>query len=129
MTQRLYQPEGKGPHPVSYTHLDVYKRQVYLYVVPFPQDFRAMGGPVLEMYISSPKKDIIRTQAYHFMGSAKKEPQFELEAESCPLTITEFEGGLSVQSGKTELKITKSPASFTLSLIHISCRHRWRLRP
>ena len=68
---------------------------------------------MLELYISSPKKDILRTQAYHFMGSAKKEPQFELDMEACPLTVEEFEGGLSIQSGKTELRITKNPASFT----------------
>ena len=106
-------PGVENADAVQIREVKIQEDRVYLYVVPFPQDFRAMGGPVLEMYISSPKKDIIRTQAYHFMGSAKKEPQFELEAESCPLTITEFEGGLSVQSGKTELKITKSPASFT----------------
>ena len=87
--------------------------KVYLYAVPYSQDHRAMGGPVLEMYISSPKTDILRTQAYHFMGSAKKEPQFELAMETCPLTVEEFEGGLSITSGKTELRITKNPASFT----------------
>ena len=35
--------------------------RVYLYSVPYPQDERGMGGPVLEMVISSPGPDIIRT--------------------------------------------------------------------
>ena len=86
--------------------------RLYIYSVPYPQDERAMGGPVIEMYVSSPRTDVIRTEAYHFMGSAKKEPEFELNFESRPLEITEFDGGVSVISGKTELRITKSPASF-----------------
>ena len=41
--------------------------KLYIYSVPYAQDMRGMGGPVLEMYISSPQPDIIRTQAWHFM--------------------------------------------------------------
>lgn len=87
--------------------------KLYIYSVPYAQDVRGMGGPVLEMYISSPQPDIIRTQAWHFMGSAKKVPQFELETQDCPLEVREDAGVITVKSGKTELKITKSPASFT----------------
>ncbi len=87
--------------------------QVYLYAVPYPQNERAMGGPVLEMYLSSPRPDVIRTTAFHFMGGAKKEPKFELETEPGALYAEETENGLTVHSGKTELRITKNPASFT----------------
>lgn len=87
--------------------------KLYIYSVPYAQDMRGMGGPVLEMYISSPQPDVIRTQAWHFMGSAKKVPQFELETQDCPLEVREDAGVITVKSGKTELKITKSPASFT----------------
>ncbi len=87
--------------------------KLYIYSVPYAMDMRGMGGPVLEMYISSPRPDIIRTQAWHFMGSAKKVPQFELDIQDCPLDVTEDEGAVTVKSGKTELRITKSPASFT----------------
>ncbi len=73
------------------------------------------GRTCAEMFISSPKADIIRTQAYHFMGSAKK-PQFEMAVEDYPLDVTETEDGLSVKSGKTELRITKNPCSFFLLL-------------
>lgn len=50
---------------------------VYLYSVPYPQDTRAMGGPVIEMYITSPQADIIRTQALPLRQTVK-EPAFEL---------------------------------------------------
>ena len=68
---------------------------------------------MLEFFLSAPRADILRTQVYHYMGSAKKEPQFDLAMEDLPLEVTEFEGGLTVKSGRLELKITKAPASFT----------------
>lgn len=86
--------------------------RVYLYAVPYPQDERGMGGPVLEMYVSSPRPDIIRTQMWHFMGGAQKEPPFELEMIDFPLQVEDREGGVTVKSGDTELRITKRPASF-----------------
>ena len=98
---------------VQIREVRVEQNRVYLYAVPYPQDERAMGGPVLEMYVSSPKQDILRLQAWHFMGSAQKEPAFEMDLEDLPLAVTEFAGGLSVRSGKTELRITQNPASFT----------------
>ena len=108
----MNQPGVECADCVQIREVKVFPDKVYLYAVPYPQDERGMGGPVLEMFISSPKEDILRTQAFHFMGSAKKEPQFELDAEARPLEVEEFEGGLSIKSGKTELRITKNPASF-----------------
>ena len=64
---------------VQIREVRVEQNRVYLYAVPYPQDERAMGGPVLEMYVSSPKQDILRLQAWHFMGSAQKEPAFEMD--------------------------------------------------
>lgn len=109
----LNRPGVEAADAVQIREVKIEKNRVYLYSVPYPQDVRAMGGPVLEMFISSPKADIIRTQAYHFMGSAKKEPQFEMAVEDYPLDVTETEDGLSVKSGKTELRITKNPCSFS----------------
>ncbi|MDO4459672.1 MAG: alpha-xylosidase [Clostridia bacterium] len=86
---------------------------VYLYSVPYLQDERAMGGPVIEMFISSPQENIIRTQAYHFMGSNRKEPQFDLDIKNIKLDVTEEENRIEIKSGKTSLVITKCPASFT----------------
>ncbi len=98
---------------VQIREIRVENGRVCLYSVPYPQDERGMGGPVLEMDISSPRRDIIRTEAWHFKGSAKKAPKFELETEDCPLETEEFEGGITLRSGDTSLRITCRPASFT----------------
>ncbi len=98
---------------VQIREIRVENGRVCLYSVPYPQDERGMGGPVLEMDISSPRRDIIRTEAWHFKGSAKKAPEFELETEDCPLETEEFEGGITLRSGDTSLRITCRPASFT----------------
>ena len=98
---------------VQIREVKVLEDQVYLYAVPYPQDDRAMGGPVLEMYLSSPRPDVIRTTAYHFMGSARKEPQFKLNTQPGALKVEQSGNEITLTSGKTVLKITKSPASFT----------------
>lgn len=98
---------------VQIREIKVEEGRVYLYSVPYPQDERGMGGPVLEMEISSPGPDIIRTEAWHFKGSAKKVPEFELCTVDTPLKVEEFDSGISITSGDTSLRITKSPASFT----------------
>ena len=98
---------------VQIREVKVSRDQVYLYAVPYAEDERAVGGPALEIFLSSPRRDILRTQAYHFIGSGKKEPQFHLETEDLPLEVSEFEGGLTITSGSTSLRVTTSPASFT----------------
>ena len=106
-------PGVKNADCVQIREVKITEKQVYLYTVPYIDDERRAGGPVLEFFLSAPRADILRTQVYHYMGSAKKEPQFDLAMEDLPLEVAEFEGGLTVRSGKLELKITKAPASFT----------------
>lgn len=106
-------PGVKNADCVQIREVKITEKQVYLYTVPYIDDERRAGGPVLEFFLSAPRADILRTQVYHYMGSAKKEPQFDLAMEDLPLEVTEFEGGLTVRSGKLELKITRAPASFT----------------
>lgn len=98
---------------VQIREVRIERDRVYLYSVPYLQDERAMGGPVLELFLTAPRPDVIRTQAYHFMGSAKKEPAFSLEEVPGVLQAEETETGVVVRSGRTELRITKRPASFT----------------
>ena len=86
---------------------------LYLYAVNYGYDSRGMGGPVLELTISSPAPDIIRTEAVHFAGSRKKEPAFDLNFTSCPVEYAEADGRITFKSGHTSLVITKNPASFT----------------
>ena len=109
----MNQPGVTNADAVQIREVKVEDNRVYLYSVPYPQDTRAMGGPVIEMYITSPQADIIRTQAFHFMGSNQKEPAFELNDADCKLNVTEGENSVEIKSGETKLVITKNPASFT----------------
>lgn len=87
--------------------------RLYLYSVPYNKDERAMGGPVLEMFVSAPLPDIIRIEAWHFMGSNQKEPEFALNIQHNPLEVLQDEERITVKSGDTSLVITRNPASFT----------------
>ena len=98
---------------VQVREVKVENDRVYLYTVPYAMDHRAMGGPVLEMYISSPQPDVIRTQAYHFMGSNQKMPEFELNDAKCTLEVENTAEFVSIKSGNTKLVITKNPCDFT----------------
>ena len=94
---------------VQVREVKVENDRVYLYTVPYHADMRAMGGPLLEMYISSPQPDIIRTEAYHFMGSNQKMPAFELNDAHCALEVENTETTVTIKSGNTKLVIGKNP--------------------
>ncbi len=85
---------------------------VYLYAVPYKEDIRGLGGPIQEMTISSPQKDILRIRTCHFKGILTKFPSFELSDEKFPLSCSEKAGIIFIRSGDTELRIEKSPCSF-----------------
>ena len=86
---------------------------LYLYAVNYGHDSRAMGGPILELTVSSPAPDIIRIEAVHFAGSRKKEPKFELNTVPVTPVFTEDGNTLTFESNSTSLVITKNPATFT----------------
>lgn len=69
---------------------------------------QTLQGPLLTMKFSSPCEDIIRVQAYHFIGGAQKEPAFELNKEPCPLDVSETAHELIISSGKLTAKIYKT---------------------
>ena len=56
--------------------------------------------------------DIIRTEAYHFMGSNQKMPAFELNDAHCALEVENTETTVTIKSGNTKLVIGKNPCSF-----------------
>ena len=87
--------------------------KLYIYTVPYAYDHRAMGGPVMEMYISSPQPNIIRTEAYHFMGSNQKMPEFELNDAGLAPEFEITDEYVSIKSADTKLVITKCPCTFT----------------
>ena len=72
-----------------------------------------LGGINLTVKVSSPRKDVLRVQTYHHLGAVVKEPAFELTMQECPLTVTEDNEKIVVESGSLSLVITKEPWSMT----------------
>lgn len=105
-------PGVKNSDVVQIREVRVEETRVYLYSVPYAEDVRAMGGPVLEMFVSSPIPDVLRLEAWHFMGSNQKDPEFELTDLNCKLAVTETAEAVTIKSGDTSLVVTKNPASF-----------------
>ncbi len=90
----------------------VSEKEVYLYVVPYAQDQRTVGGFMLEIYISSPLENIITTKLCHFTGTNEKSPAFELVNNNCPLDVSETEKEVIIKSGDTKLVVCKNQISF-----------------
>lgn len=85
---------------------------IYIYSVPYANDSRAIGGAMIEIFISSLRPGIFRVQARHFAGSRARIPQFELNELPVQLE-TEDTGELyTVRSGKARLEIKRNPAAF-----------------
>lgn len=87
--------------------------KIYIYSLPFSSDGRVFGGPMIEIFISSPQPDIIRVQARHFAGCRVKTPEFELN--EAPVKLESEENGdiFTVRSGNTRLEMHKNPAEFS----------------
>lgn len=64
-------------------------------------------GPVLEVRISSPKKDILAVTAKHYDGGEEKGPGFELFREETKLEVQEEEESLRIISGKLSAVVRK----------------------
>ena len=87
--------------------------KMYAYTVPYLANTRAVGGPVMEMYISSPQPNCIRTEVCHFIGSGKRIPSFDLNIAEVTPEFEDTEVYCSIKSGDTKLVITKRPCTFT----------------
>lgn len=91
--------------------VEVTDSEVTLYAAPFIVTDRGqtLAGPLLTMTVSSPLPDILRVQTWHFMGSAKKEPAFELNDQKCRMEVADTETEVVITSGKLTLTICKLP--------------------
>ncbi len=90
------------------------RTSLYLYAVPYRQDERGMGGPILELTVTSPQPDMLRIQAVHFKGDRRRLPKFDLEDRHCPLEFAETGEEVSVSSGGLRLEIRRrNPCTFT----------------
>ena len=73
-----------------------------------------LGYVNLTMIITSPAPEILRVRTCHHMGRLEKGPVFELALnEELPLTVTDAEDMLTIQSGSLSLEITKTYFSMT----------------
>ena len=72
-----------------------------------------MGGINLTVKISSPRKDVLRVQTYHHLGTVKKNPEFDLNIEKIALDTTQGDNLITITSGNLSLEITKKPWSMT----------------
>ena len=69
---------------------------------------QTLQGPVFTIRFSSPFKDVIRVQIWHYKGQKDKKPHFEFYKEEgyCPL-IEDFSDNIVITSGKLKATISK----------------------
>lgn len=87
--------------------------KICLYSVPYAADVRGMGGPTIEIHLSSPQPNIIRMEAYHFLGSGRKMPSFELNEANVSPVVEDTAESLTFTSGDLSLVVIKRPCDFT----------------
>ncbi|MDK2902190.1 MAG: alpha-D-xyloside xylohydrolase [Clostridiales bacterium] len=68
---------------------------------------QTLGGPLLTIRFTSPHENIIRVQAYHFTGGARKEPSFEIADETYPIDVAETDDEITLSSGKLSARVYK----------------------
>ncbi|MDO4467621.1 MAG: alpha-xylosidase [Bacillota bacterium] len=98
--------QGKGLGILSPTYVeDCFERNNTLYLYA---PVRGFDGAMLTLLISSPKEEVIRVQAYHYMGvNDQNDPHFSLNLENSSLQYEENEEQIVVHSGSLSLAINK----------------------
>lgn len=66
-----------------------------------------LGGPVITYKITSPIKDVIRVQAYHYMGENSNKTKFEICENNPEVSINENDKEITFVSGKTKMVLNK----------------------
>lgn len=91
--------------------MQVENDKVTLFVSPWEvtNRGRSMDGPLLTLEFTSPQPDIIAVHVWHFMGSARKEPAFDIADQKCALTATDENGEIVISNGNMTVKMTKFP--------------------
>jgi alpha-D-xyloside xylohydrolase len=68
---------------------------------------QTLWGPLLTLRLSSPLKDVIRVQAWHYQGQADKGPHFQIDEESSPtVDINESKEHISLKTGNLEARLS-----------------------
>ncbi|MDR0949589.1 MAG: alpha-xylosidase [Lachnospiraceae bacterium] len=110
----LYQ-EGYKVHSPAEVYYSKTEENALILCVPTSPIYNrgaTLGGVNLTVKITSPRKEILRVQTWHHVGSIKDDPQFELEqTQDLPLDVKETTEKIIIQSGSLALEITKKPWS------------------
>lgn len=72
-----------------------------------------LDGVVLTFHVSVGTEGIFHIVVEHYRGVVEHGPRFELTDEKSPLSLREGEKAFTLCSGENELKIEKSPLTFT----------------
>ena len=102
-----------APQEVYYTIVKEKEVSICAPTIHIEKRGDTLGGVNLTVKITSPALEVLRVQVFHYMGVQRKAPEFELNVENIPLTVTEEENRITVGSGSLSLVITKHPWSMT----------------
>lgn len=107
------QPAVSFANTVQIREIRKEKDGIYIYALPYVACPHVFGGPMIEIYISSPRPDIFRVQTQHFSGSRAKMPEFDLNVSPVGINTEESDNKLIVRSGNSRLEICKNPVKFS----------------
>ncbi len=105
-----------SPAEVRDATMDARSLTIYAPCQKIRQRGDTLGGPLLTLRISSPFPDVLRVQAWHFMGRAERGPHFELADEGYTPQIADDGDTLRVTSGSLTAVIRK--ADFAMEFSH-----------
>ncbi|WP_186578216.1 alpha-xylosidase [Aquibacillus kalidii] len=68
-----------------------------------------LDGPLLTIKLTSPMKNVIRLQTWHFKGGAKKYPNFDVQDQKSDFQVDENGDEIIFSSGNLTARINKKP--------------------
>ena len=67
-----------------------------------------LDGPLLTVKLSTPLENVIRVQAWHFIGGKEKYPNFEVADQKAKPSIESDDEELTLSSGNLKVKVNKN---------------------
>ncbi|MVB12299.1 Alpha-xylosidase [Caprobacter fermentans] len=106
----LNKPGVQFCRAVQVRDVQVEKGRVTVYAADLEVTDRGqtLNRPLLTIRFSSPKPDVLRVEAVHFAGTARKEPRFGVQDEHCELETEQTEDEIRITSGKLTAVLSRS---------------------
>ena len=70
---------------------------------------QTLNHALLTIRFSAPLADVLRVEAWHFAGTARKEPRFTVRDDHCALSVTENDTEIRITNGKLCAVLTREP--------------------